>query len=74
MAYIKINVGSITDPVKELVDDSMTLEQLTTKYNMNGVIMLNGVSLNSVNKKTTLKSLGVKEDDFLCSARKNGGN
>lgn len=74
MAYIRLNIGSITDPVKELVDDSMTLEKAINTYNLNGVVMLNGVSLDRVDKSNTLAQLGVKEDDYLCGARKNGGN
>lgn len=73
MPYIRLNVGSITDPSKELVDDSMTLEQAIKTYNLNGTISLNGVSLDRVNKSKTLAELNVKEDDYLCGAIKNGG-
>lgn len=71
---VRINVGPITDPKSELVDDSLTLADAIAKYNLVGEITLNGSSLSTIDKRKTLKDLGITQDDYLCSARKNGGN
>lgn len=71
---VRINVGPITDPKSELVEDSITLADAIAQYNLVGELTLNGSSLSSVDKRKTLKELGISQDDYLCSARKNGGN
>lgn len=72
--FVRLNVGPITDPTQQLVDSNMTLKQAIETYHLNGIVMLNGISLDGVDKNTTLAQLGVAEDDYLCGARKNGGN
>lgn len=71
---VRLNIGPITDPQSAMVEDSMTLGDAIAKYNLIGEVSLNGSSLSSVDKKKTLKELGITTDDYLCSARKNGGN
>lgn len=71
---VRINVGPITDPKTEMIDDSMTLADAIARFNLNGELTLNGSSLSTVDKRKTLKELGIVQDDYLCSARKNGGN
>ena len=71
---VRLNIGPITDPQSAMVEDSMTLGDAIAKYNLIGEVSLNGSSLSSVDKKKTLKELGITKDDYLCSARKNGGN
>ena len=71
---VRLNIGPITDPQSAMVEDSMTLGDAIAKYNLIGEISLNGSNLSSVDKKKTLKELGITTDDYLCSARKNGGN
>lgn len=71
---VRINVGPITDPKTEMIDDSMTLADAIARFNLNGELTLNGSSLSTVDKRKTLKELGIAQDDYLCSARKNGGN
>ena len=72
--YIRLNVGQITDPRQELVDDQLTLQEIITRYNLNGEVTLNGSSLSQIDKRLKLADIGVSQDDYLCSARKNGGN
>jgi hypothetical protein len=72
--FVRLNVGQITDPKTELVDNNLTLAEVAAQYNLTGEITLNGSSLSQVDKRTTLAELGVQTDDYLCSARKNGGN
>ena len=72
--FIRLNVGQITDPKTELVDDSLTLQEVISRYNLNGEVTLNGSSLSRIDKRLTLAEIGVVADDYLCSARKNGGN
>lgn len=71
---VNIYVGAITDPKKVMVDDSKKLGDILSEYNMSGEITLNGASLSNTPRNKTLKELGVDDDSYLCSARKNGGN
>lgn len=71
---ISIYTGEITNPKRVSIDDSITLSELIEQQNLVGEIQLNGSSLNGTNRNTKLADLGVKANDYLCYARKNGGN
>lgn len=74
MAMLNIFVGQMTDPKKVVVSDSTTVSQLSSTYNMSGLITLNGASIDASLMGKTLAQLQVSNDDYICCQRKAGGN
>ena len=72
---IKITTGPITDPKSNtIVNDEITLEQLSREHNYTGVIMIDGAPVSDSDKTKTLKELGITEGAMVVYSRKNGGN
>jgi len=72
---IKITTGPITDPKPNtIVNDEITLEQLSREQNYTGVIMIDGAPVDNNDKTKTLKELGIVEGAMVVYSRKNGGN
>lgn len=72
---IKITTGPITDPKSNtIVNDEITLEQLSREHSYTGVIMIDGAPASNEDMSKTLKELGVTEGAMVVYSRKNGGN
>lgn len=71
---LRLKVGQITDPKDVLVDGDSTVDNVIAQYNLTGEITHNGAAISQNLRKKTLSELGFQDGDYLCSARKNGGN